>query len=423
MLKNWILLVVAIVFLSSCKDKKTSVTEEAVTEQLTEDELFYGFDEHDYRIIHDTIKSNVFLSDILLPHSIDYGEIDEIAKNSKEVFDVRGLKVGRPFHLVCNKDSIGKAVCMIYERDPVNYVTFHMDDSLYTTLGEKVVEIKEREASGVINSSLFLTITDQDLSPALAMEMADIFAWTIDFYRLQKGDKFKIIYDERMVDGEFVGIGEVKACLFEHSGEEFYALRFLQDSIPKFFDEKGQGMRKAFLKSPLKFGRLTSRYTMRRFHPVQKRNKPHLGTDYAAPTGTPIMSTGDGTVIASQRKGGNGNYVKIKHNTTYTTQYLHMSKRAVKVGDYVHQGDIIGYVGSTGLATGPHVCYRFWKNGKQVDPLREKSEPSEPLPQELMAEYKKVADKLISRLDDIPYTNVEPKEEEVTNEQVVSLEK
>jgi len=391
-----------VLFSLSCKSNtEVKTTEADENPELVEETTFYGFDEDDFDILHDTIGNNQFLSDILLPHHINYTEIDGIAKNAKEVFDVRHMKAGRPIHLVCKKDSLGKAVCLIYEQDPVHYVTFHLGDSLYATKGEKEVTVVEEEASGTISSSLFLTITEQDLSPALAMEMADIFAWTIDFYRLQKGDNFKIIYEKQMVENNFVGIGEVKSVLFEHSGEDFYAFRFLQDSVPKFFDDKGQGLRKAFLKSPLKFGRLTSKYTMRRFHPVQKRNKPHLGTDYAAATGTPILATGDGTVIASSRNGGNGNFVKIRHNNTFSTQYLHMSKRGVKVGDFVHQGDVIGYVGSTGLATGPHVCYRFWKNGKQVDHLREKFEPSEPLPEDQMATFEKVKLNMKSQLDAI----------------------
>ncbi|MFT4659840.1 MAG: murein DD-endopeptidase MepM/ murein hydrolase activator NlpD [Patiriisocius sp.] len=401
--KSTTLVILVAILFAACSSKSPSpilITEEKVE---IEPDKFFGFDMNKHMIIHDTLKNNQFLSDILLPHKVSYVDIDRIAKNAKSVFDVRALKAGRPFHLICDKDSVGRAFCMIYERDAINFVKFHLGDSIYASTGEREVTIREGEASGIVSSSLFMTITEQNLSPALAMEMADIFAWTIDFYRLQKGDKFKIIYDQKIVDDEFIGIGDVKACLFEHSGEEFYALKFEQDGMPRFFDDKGQGLRKAFLKSPLKFGRLTSRYTMRRFHPVQKRNKPHLGTDYAASTGTPILATGDGNVIESRRKGGNGNYVKIKHNSTFTTQYLHMSKRVAKVGDFVRQGEVIGYVGSTGLATGPHVCYRFWKNGKQVDHLREKFEPSEPLPDDILKEFLLAAKVMKSELDKVNY--------------------
>jgi len=268
---------------------------------------------------------------------------------------------------------------MIYEHDLVNYSILHLKDSLYGERAQREVEVREAQASGVVNSSLYLTLTEQGLSQALAMEMADIYAWTIDFYRLQKGDRFTVLYDQRFIGDEFIGIGDVKACMFEHKGKEFKAYAFEQNGKQDYFDEDGEGLRKAFLKSPLKFGRLTSGFTMRRFHPVQKRFKAHLGTDYAAPRGTPILSTGDGTVIKSSYTKNNGHYVKIRHNGTYTTQYLHMSKRLVNVGQAVKQGETIGLVGATGLATGPHVCYRFWKHGKQVDPRQEDFPSTDPV--------------------------------------------
>lgn len=397
---------IAMLCLVACGSENSSTTDSSENQPVEEKkaEEFFGFNIEEHKIVHDTIENNQFLSEILLPFKVSYVDIDGIAKNSKDVFDVRRMKAGRPYHMVCTNDTTEEVQCMIYEQDPVNYVTFHFGDSLYATTGKREIEIKENEASGVVTSSLFLAMTENDLSPALAMELADIYAWTVDFYRLQKGDRFKIIFDERYVDGNFIGIGDVKAAYFEHQKEPFYAFRFEEDSIPRYFDDEGNGLKKAFLKSPLKFGRLTSRYTMRRFHPVQKRNKPHLGTDYAAATGTPILATGDGAVIESARKRANGNYVKIRHNSTYTTQYLHMSKRAVNVGDFVKQGQVIGYVGSTGLATGPHVCYRFWKNGSQVDHLREKFEPSKPLKEELVAEFEEYKSVIKKQLDNIPYT-------------------
>jgi murein DD-endopeptidase MepM/ murein hydrolase activator NlpD len=240
------------------------------------------------------------------------------------------------------------------------------------------------------------------------MKLANIYAWDIDFYSIDKGDWFKVIYDQQYVGATPVGIGRIKSAVFNHGGQKFYAFYFHDDSTNTdgYYDEKAKSLRKAFLKAPLKFYHITSHYSKHRFHPIQHRWKAHLGTDYAAPTGTPIMSTAAGTVIASRYSRFNGNYVKIRHNATYTTQYLHMSKRAVHVGEHVKQGQIIGYVGSTGLATGPHVCYRFWKNGKQVDPFKQHFPPAEPIAESDMAAFKALVHQDKERLDQIQMTGL-----------------
>ncbi len=366
-----------------------------------EPHIEYGFDLDSFVVYKDVIQPNEFLANILLQYKVPYPEIDALAKESKEVFDVRKIAAGKKYTILCSNDSTGKAQCFIYEPNAIDYVVFDMRDSLTIYKGEKEVITKTKTASGVINSSLYQTLDDADVSPVLAIEMADVFAWTIDFYRIQKGDWFKVIYEEKFVDGESIGVGRVLAANFNHYEKDFFACYFKQDSIGDYFDAEANSLRRAFLKSPLKFGRLTSGFTMKRFHPVQKRNKPHLGTDYAAPTGTPIMATGDGVVIASSYSKYNGNFVKIKHNSTYTTQYLHMSKRNAKVGQFVKQGDCIGYVGSTGLATGPHVCYRFWKNGSQTNHLKEDFPPSEPVKPEHMERYKKQLKKYQGKIEKI----------------------
>ncbi len=250
-----------------------------------------------------------------------------------------------------------------------------------------------------METKLSKTLQDANISPVLAIELSNVYAWAIDFYRIQKNDWFKVVYEEKSVEGKSIGIGRIISAQFNHGGKDFYAHLFNQDGIPDYFDEKANSLRKAFLKSPLKFGRLTSGFTMKRFHPVQKINKAHLGTDYAAPSGTPILSTGNGTVIESAYGVFNGNYVKIKHNSTYTTQYLHMSKRGVKKGESVKQGDVIGYVGSTGLATGPHVCYRFWKNGKQTNHLAEEFPTSDPIKPNYKDSFNLVMKENLKKLD------------------------
>jgi murein DD-endopeptidase MepM/ murein hydrolase activator NlpD len=234
---------------------------------------------------------------------------------------------------------------------------------------------------GVIESNLSSDMAKQNITYDIVDQFADLYGWSVDFGALQKGDKFKVVYEEKLIDGVIVSVSAIKLAYFEHKGEQFHAIPFEQNGEMNFFDQEGNSLKKAFLRDPLKYTRISSRYNLKRFHPVQKRYKAHLGTDYAAATGTEIRSVGDGVVTDAKYSSANGNYVKIKHNGTYTTQYLHMSKiaKGLKSGQRIKQGQIIGYVGSTGLATGPHLCFRFWKNGKQEDWLREKIPPSEPI--------------------------------------------
>lgn len=362
----------------------------------------YGIPEDAYKIYDGVIGRNEFLADILLKYDVSYGEISELETVSKDVYDVRKLRAGDSYAVFCSRDSVEKAHYFVVETSASDYVVYNLSDSLSASLGQKPKEYRVREAAGEINSSLYQTIADNDLSPELAMKLNDIYAWTVDFYRIQKGDYFKAVFEEIFVDGERIGVGKIIAAEFGHRDEVFESYRFEGGDVANYFDEKGESLRKAFLKAPLKFSRISSRYSLKRYHPVQKRWKAHLGTDYAAPNGTPIMATGDGTVIQSAYSKYNGNYVKIRHNSTYTTQYLHMSKRAVKNNDFVRQGEVIGYVGATGLATGPHVCYRFWKNGKQVDPYRQDLPPSEPVAKKLMPEFMQVKDSLENVLREIP---------------------
>lgn len=381
----------------------TSNKTEVVVVQTTNEDSFlptieYGIEMDSFMVYKDVIEPNQFLSNILLKYHIPYTEIDMLVKMSKDVFDVRKIASGKKYTILCSKDSIGKAQCFIYEPNQTEYIVFDMRDSISIYKGKKEVTTTLKHVNGIINASLYQTLTQKEVSPVLAIEMANVYAWTIDFYAIQKGDWFNVVYEEKYVDDEFIGIGKILSANFNHYGKDYYAYRFEQDGITNFFDENGKSLKRAFLKSPLEYGKLTSGFTMKRFHPVQKINKPHLGTDYAAPTGTPILATGDGVVIESAHKAYNGNYVKVKHNSTYTTQYLHMSKRLAKTGQRVKQGDVIGYVGSTGLATGPHVCYRFWKNGTQTNHLKEETPPAEPVKNEHKARFVLLKDSLNKKM-------------------------
>ena len=382
-------------------NQRVKATALSMINNLAEQNLKFGFDLSQFNVISDQIKKNQVLSDILIPYNVGYQSIDELVKNTMEVFDIRHLRPGKAYHILCDMNQPDKAEYFIYERSRQSYVVYEFGEEVKAWIGEKDVETEIREISGVINSSLYQTLIDNDVSAELAMEMADMYAWSIDFYRINQGDYFQVIFEEKFIDGESIGVGEIYAANFNHKGEDFYGFRFNQDSINNYFDENGQSLKKAFLKSPLKFSRISSGYSLNRKHPVTGKNKPHFGTDYAAPTGTPIMAVGDGVVIKSEYKRNNGNYVKIRHNDTYTTQYLHMSKRMVKVGDVVKQGETIGLVGSTGLATGPHVCFRFWKNGRQVNHLKEKFIPADPIREELKPSFDLVAEEYKAKLDAI----------------------
>ncbi len=373
--------------------------------EVKEPQLLYGFNVDSFKVIGDQVKKNQFFSDLVTSYGIDYGIMNKMANEGKDIFDVRRLRAGRQYTVFVKNDSTEKAQVFVYEIDRVNYIVYDLRDSLKIYKGEKPVEVVSKTASGIINSSLYMTLENQGYNPELAITLSEVYAWSIDFYHIQKGDRFKVIYEETMVDGESIGIKRIKAAYFEHFKKPYYAIQFSQDGHLGYYDQDNRSVRRQFLKAPVKFSRISSRFTMRRYHPVQKRNKPHLGTDYAAPKGTPIYSTANGVVTHAQYSKYNGNYVKVKHNSVYTTQYLHMSKikSGIRPGVRVNQGDVIGFVGSTGLATGPHVCYRFWKNGKQVDPYKQNLPKAEPIKKANLETYKDIKKNVMSELDAIEY--------------------
>ena len=281
----------------------------------------------DFEVVDDHIRRGENLGAILNRYFVDFATIDKVAKKSKEVFDVRRLRQDKPYKVICSKDSVLRAQYFIYQDSPIDFVVFDLRDSVRVYKQQKPVTIKTETAVGEIESSLYESLVNANLSPAIAVEMNAIYAWTIDFFRLQKGDRFKLIYEAKYVDNEFVGIGLIKAASFEHMGKEFNAYYYEENELfGDYFDEEGNSLRRAFLKAPVNYTRISSRYSGKRYHPVLKRYKAHLGTDYAAPTGTPIYATANGVITEARYKRNNGNYVKIRHNSTYTTQYLHMSK-------------------------------------------------------------------------------------------------
>ncbi|UCS94291.1 peptidoglycan DD-metalloendopeptidase family protein [Echinicola marina] len=375
---------------------------------VEEKNLLYGIDVDDLAVVEGVVGRNQTLSTILAPFNVPYQIIDQIAKKSKDIFDVRKIAFNKKYTVLTAKDSSSTAEFFIYEPNAAEFVVYKLDGKdIYKEA--KPVELRKREVAGQITSSLYVNMTQQGITPDLIDQFADLYGWSVDFQRLQKGDKYKVVYNERVVEGEVVGVDDIQAAYFEHMGQPYHAIPFEQNGQVSFFDEKGNSFKKAFLRDPVKFTRISSRYNLRRYHPVQKRYKAHLGTDYAAPRGTEIRAVGDGTIIAASYTGGNGNYVKVKHNGTYTTQYLHMSKIAsgIRNGVRVKQGQVIGYVGSTGLATGPHLCFRFWKHGKQVDWLKEDIPPSEPISEQNKLAFERVKQEKLDLLASIPYEEVQ----------------
>lgn len=392
----------------SCKEDKESEIEIVQAIQESEPTIEFGFVLEDYIVKRDTIKSGDSFGEILERNHIGYPRIFNIAEKVKDSFDLGHLKAGKPYTLLCAKDSLQTPECFIYQRNSIDYVVIKFADSIITYNEKKPITIVQKEASGIVMNSLSETMKQQGLPYELINDMSDIYAWTIDFFRLQEGDRFKIVYQQRFIEDSIsAGIESIDAAYFQHKDEPFYAFNFEVDStknISDYFDENTKSLRRTFLKSPVQFSRISSRYNLnRRIKYYGYRLRPHKGTDFAAPIGTEILATANGTVTESTRRGGNGKYVKIKHNGTYSTQYLHMKAQNVKKGAFVKQGDVIGWVGMTGNTGGPHVCYRFWKNGKQVDPFREKLPAAESIPNSLKANYTEFIKPLKIQLDNIQF--------------------
>jgi len=393
--------------LTACnKEPKENKTQKAAIAPKAPVEKRFGFVMNDFKVVNDTIKNGDTFGKILGDQGYDAAAIHNITESIKDTFDLRNIRVGKPYTLLQDKKAPNGLKVFVYEADNLSYYTVDLRDSIAkVTKTVKPITIKRRTIVAEIEGSLAETLGKAGASPAMVQELADIYAWSIDFFKIQKGDKFAVTVREKYIDGTtYAGVDQIEASYFEYKGKKIYAFPFRQNPNSKkadYFDEDGKVLKSMFLKAPLKFSHITSRFSPKRFHPVQMRWKAHNGTDYAAPTGTPIMSTANGTVIQAGYTSGNGNFVKVKHNGTYTTQYLHMSRILVRNGQHVSQGQTIGLVGSTGLATGPHVCYRFWKNGVQVDALKQSLPSSEPMASKDLPAFKQLIGPLKKELDDI----------------------
>ena len=385
---NRFIFLIILLLTFSCGEKENETKIEVIKEKIIKE---FGFTLNNFNVKKDTIESGDSFGLILEKNNLFYPKIYNIVQETKKVFDIRKINVGRPYTILSSKDSLNQPLIFIYQPNAIDYLVVSLGDSLWAEKKQKEIKLKEFEAMGSIKSSLAETMQELNLSPLLTNELSEIYAWNIDFFRLEKVDNFKIQYTSRYVDDSiYIGLNRIHNAFFEHRGKPFYAIEFETDSIRgmfEYFDDKGKNLRRAFLLSPVQFSRISSRYNLRRKIAYYGRVRPHYGTDFAAPVGTPIRSTADGRVVKSGYTKGNGYYVTVSHNATYSTQYLHMKKRGLKVGTYVKQGDKIGEVGMTGFTSGPHVCYRFWKNGRQVDPLKQKLPEAKPISDSLKRKY------------------------------------
>jgi murein DD-endopeptidase MepM/ murein hydrolase activator NlpD len=385
----------------SVEQSPVNETDTLVDSAITETK--YGLPVDSFDLKYSNIKLNQNISELLRNYNVSFQTIDILAKKAQHVINLKKIRRGNPYTLFFSKDTAENLQYLVYEHTPTEYVVFKVCFPSHVFKKEKEITIMQKTTSGVIQTSLWQTMLDRNLNPLLANELSEIFAWSIDFFGLQKGDRFKVMYEEQYIDSISVGLGKIYAAYFNHAGEDFYAIPFIQDGKESFYDQDGNNLRKVFLKAPLRFSRISSGYSYSRMHPILKIRRPHLGVDYAAPYGTPVHAVGDGKIMKIGRNGDAGKMVKIKHNSLYTTAYLHLSQygEGIKQGKYVKQGEIIGYVGSTGLSTGPHLDFRFYKNSHPIDPLKVKAPPVNPVKEENILKFNKIKEVIITLLNTI----------------------
>ena len=404
------ILLVGFLLLENCQVERKA---EALTQNINRIEKVFGFDKSEYTFDTYKLADEQNLGDILLYQGISWDSIVKLDKISKDVFSIRNFRAEKPFTLV-RKDSCDSPMCIIYEPNRLTYVKYFIKDSVDIAVVKKEFELVEESASGIIETSLWNAMMDAKLDIDIIDKMEDALASSVDFWHVEKDDEFKLLFEKKYVEGKAVANGEILAASYKDARGEHYAVFYENENYAGFYDLKGNPTKSSFLRAPLKHSRISSRYNLRRFHPIKKRRIPHLGTDYAAPSGTPIFSVADGVVEKAGFTRNNGYYVKIRHDNVYQTQYLHMRKigKGIKRGVRVTQGQTIGQVGMTGLATGPHVCFRFWKNGRQVNHLRENFAPKDPLPESQMEDFMAQRDLLLEDLAKIPFPSQQAKDED-----------
>ena len=401
---------------AACRSSRHTEGEEQAEEP--QHTILYGIIADNYRTESGTIAQGETLGKLLGRYGVTAATVDRLDKASKDIFPLRQIRADRPYTLFLKEDSTatGRLDYFVYEKDLVEYVVFGFQgDSISVTTGQKDVTVRRQMRSSIIESSLWGAIMRDSLPYALAAELEDIYQWTVDFFGIQQGDNFTVIYDEKLIDTTLVGIGRVWGAKFNHAGKEIYAIPFQQEGKVQYWEYDGASLRKQLLKAPLKFTRISSRFSRSRLHPVHRVYRPHLGVDYAAPSGTPVYAVADGVVSFKGWSGGGGNTLRIKHAGNLETGYLHLKgyAKGINKGSRVRQGDLIGYVGSTGTSTGPHLDYRIWKNGTNIDPLKVPQEPAEPIAQKNRVAFEAIRDRIVAELNgtatpDMIVTSLEP---------------
>ena len=404
-MKRFIYLTLTLLTLAStsCRGGRSSDEDTQVAEE-PQHTILYGIIADNYRTESGTIASGETLGKLLGRYGVTAATVDRLDKAAKEIFPLRQIRADRPYTVFMAQDSLGTEHLdyFVYEKDVIEYVVFGFkNDSITIEQGEKEVTLRRQMRSSVIESSLWGAIMRDSLPYALAAELEDIYQWTVDFFGIQQGDNFTVIYDEKLIDTTHVGIGRIWGAKFNHAGKEVYAIPFQQGDKVQYWEYNGASLRKQLLKAPLKFSRISSRFSRSRLHPVHRVYRPHLGVDYAAPSGTPVHAVADGVVSFKGWSGGGGNTLRIKHAGNLETGYLHLKgfAKGINKGTRVKQGDLIGYVGSTGTSTGPHLDYRIWKNGTNIDPLKVPQEPAEPIAEQNKAEFEAIRDRIVAELN------------------------
>ena len=393
-----------LLFLPTYREGEGDLDEVAVTDSAEVQEMVYeyGIPADRYRVQYGIVQPRQNLGSILGEHGVSTGTVHHLGEKARGVFDVRRIRSGQAYALFFSKhDSLAPPRFFVYEEDPKSYIVFDLRGDLAVSRGQNPAEWRTQTVKGQVESSLWVAMQRCEASPQLAIVLSHIFGWTIDFFGLQKQDEFRVIYEQEFVDGKALDNFHILAASFRASDSTYYAIPFVQDGEELYYNERGNSLEGAFLKAPLDFYRISSRFTNSRYHPVLKRYRAHHGVDYAAPAGTPVYAIGSGKVVAkAYQANGGGNYVKIKHNGTYTTTYMHLSRfaKGLKVGSTVKQKEIIGYVGSTGLSTGPHLDFRVYENGRPINPLTIKSQPKKPISEANRAAFSQVCDSLVLKL-------------------------
>lgn len=386
------------------QDIQDSTATVSDTVQQVETDSF-GIDITNLTVTEDRVRRGDTFTRILERQGLSRSDAHNIGRSVQPDFNVRRVVVGRSMKFYHPEDDPSDLKHIVYQQGSLQHT--HIDlagDSVIVEQHHREPDTEIRYAEGTIVGSLYETLLAGNHSPKLAYDLSNIFAWQLDFHRIRRGDQFRVIYEEKYLDDKRIGIGEIKVAQFTHLNDDYFAFRYEEEGSEYYYDEYGNSLRRSYKRAPLRYSRISSHFTDNRYHPVLGRNMPHHGVDYAAPRGTPVYAVGDGTITEATYGRNNGNYIRIRHNSVHESGYLHLNRIAqgISPGTEVEQGEVIGYVGSTGLATGPHLCYRFWENGHPVDPLDVDADPVDPLAEEYMDDYEEHIFGLMRWMQELP---------------------